>query len=99
MSKKPIKLRRDPLERLPKDALKHLSEDKRRELEAAAEEPRDGGPAFPTVFGHPQGMSLRDYFAGMALANGKICGGEPTYTTAKNAYAYADAMLAERGDA
>lgn len=46
---------------------------------------KDGGPAFPHHFesaaGHQnfcegQGMSLRDWFAGQALANPTICTGE-----------------------
>jgi hypothetical protein len=70
----------------------------------------DGGPAFPhfkiTEKGHielcPQdGMTLRDYFAGQALAGMLI-----NYTTqkfgvgeqtcAKGAYEFADTMLAAR---
>lgn len=67
----------------------------------------DGGMAFPTVFpaehygtGY-RGMTLRDYFAGQALAGMLI-----NYTTqkfgvgeetcAKGAYQFADAMLAAR---
>lgn len=70
---------------------------------------RDGGPAFPTdgasrastyTTGHFEGMSLRDWFAGQALAG--ICGdGIPgshhhTGATSRNAYDYADAMLKAR---
>jgi hypothetical protein len=67
----------------------------------------DGGPAFPTVARdgnwqpHHDGLSLRDYFAGQALA-----GFRPNYTTSKvvlteisvacYAYKFADAMLAAR---
>jgi hypothetical protein len=68
----------------------------------------DGGPAFPSVgegFGNPSysapGMTLRDWFAGQALAGMLI-----NYTTqkfgvgeqtcAKGAYEFADAMLAAR---
>lgn len=70
----------------------------------------DGGPAFPVfdasqniaVFG---GMSMRDHFAGQALAGLLACGdargGAIRYPELCNAiaeasYAYADAMLAER---
>lgn len=68
----------------------------------------DGGPAFPTksegqcgpnTYRFP-GMSLRDWFAGQALAG--ICGdGIPgahhtAPNTARDAYEYADAMLAVR---
>lgn len=65
--------------------------------------PADGGAAFPAhdSFGDPtNGMSLRDWFAGQALA-GIVC--DPKIATATNArlipelaYALADAMLAER---
>lgn len=70
----------------------------------------DGGPAFPrplagsdasgTVDFGAEGMSLRDWFAGQALAG--ICGdGIPgshhqPERTASEAYAYADAMLSAR---
>ena len=66
----------------------------------------DGGPAFPLQLenrdqyhGSFRGMSLRDWFAGQALAG--ICAvsgidfGGPE-GTAKLAYRLADAMLAER---
>lgn len=73
---------------------------------------RDGGPAFPTLAdveyesGHAleldtSGMSLRDWFAGQAL-NGLIASIQPHERltdhplAAKNCYAVADAMLAER---
>jgi hypothetical protein len=66
----------------------------------------DGGPAFPSDnFGQPShaGMTLRDWFAGQALAG--ICA--PLYDDesptiwkhrefAKGAYMFADAMLAAR---
>ncbi len=73
---------------------------------------QNGGPAFPTyddveyesghAFGQmTPGMSLRDWFAGQALAG--ICASEPQTgdaPTAKDAaiwaLEYADAMLAER---
>lgn len=73
----------------------------------------DGGPAFPpsvssSASGYqstgPNGMSLRDWFAGQALAglmsahtsDGQWAapGGEDY--AAKSAYAAADAMIAER---
>ena len=56
----------------------------------------DGGPAFPftpTDFGEP-GMSLRDWFAGMALAN-ECTMGQPN-VVAYQAYDFADAMLEHR---
>ena len=58
----------------------------------------DGGTAFPThrdLKNFCPGMSLRDYFAGQALAgmlaDSERAGGFSTY--AKDAYAFADAML------
>lgn len=59
----------------------------------------DGGPAFPVPRDAPvDGMSLRDYFAGQALAGLLACpktsGGEEAF--ALHAYKYADAMLAEQ---
>lgn len=73
--------------------------------------PNDGGPAFPVYIpdernletgeGIRQGMawpgaSLRDWFAGMALANNKICEGGNSDRDACYAYQWADAMLAAR---
>jgi hypothetical protein len=82
----------------------------------------DGGPAFPTLDGRDgaggpeyfshEGMTLRDWFAGQALAaivskspygtvkhTGTPC--ETKNQAARGAYMYADAMLAVRkgGDA
>ena len=58
----------------------------------------DGVPAFPGETWGSKGMSLRDYFAGQALAGLLACpntsGVERAFTL--NAYQYADAMLAER---
>lgn len=59
--------------------------------------PNDGGPAFPVMY-ESQGMSLRDYFAAAALQGALAdtrCNG-PFEAYAKDAYLYADAMLAER---
>lgn len=73
----------------------------------------DGGPAFPMgmlegpLRGHgpysQSGMTLRDWFAGMALS-GLIhdwCAGDPRRadTCAGAAYTFADAMLAARKEA
>lgn len=59
----------------------------------------DGGPAFPqlSVSAPPeqQGMSLRDWFAGRALA-GSDCDSYSPASTAECAYRVADAMLEER---
>lgn len=59
----------------------------------------NGGPAFPVPNdanrnGEP-GMSLRDFFAGMAIM-GKVGSLENDDRLAKWAYILADAMLAER---
>lgn len=61
----------------------------------------DGGPAFPvdpSISMHREGMSLRDYFAGLAM-QGLVAGdaefdGHIGY--AKSAYMFADAMLEAR---
>jgi hypothetical protein len=65
----------------------------------------DGGPAFPSVgegFGNPSysapGMTLRDWFAGQALAGAladPTCDLSPI-ELAKKTYEFADAMLAAR---
>ena len=63
----------------------------------------NGGPAFPGLYVGEPGMTLRDWFAGQALAG--ICA--PLYDDesptiwkhrefAKGAYMFADAMLAAR---
>lgn len=67
----------------------------------------DGGPAFPKPCDEcshaagehaTYGMSLRDWFAGMALANDYVMASDSNDTTrtAKWAYALADAMLKVR---
>lgn len=69
----------------------------------------DGGPAMPLVIQESRGacgeqyqqmyahngMSLRDWFAGQALA-GRFCFGDSVGEIAGNAYDLADAMLAAR---
>jgi hypothetical protein len=76
----------------------------------------DGGPAFHEYYGtgtHPQyqrGMSLRDWFAGMAL-QGLLSNSHPQVVKsfarhnenagtafAESAYAFADDMLKARGE-
>lgn len=70
---------------------------------------KDGGPAFPETsyyddkpIGMVSGMSLRDWFAGQALAGLlAMCAGPHINTadvkeTAAYAYDHADAMIAER---
>ena len=60
----------------------------------------DGGTAFPVTRPAPHvGMSLRDYFAGQAMAAlVAFRGGYSAHDaqTADTAYGIADAMLAER---
>lgn len=69
----------------------------------------NGGPAFPYAFQHEDdnrfqsqgvslGMTLRDYFAGQALAamTPEYIAEYPNKWTARNCYELADAMLAER---
>lgn len=65
--------------------------------------PYDGGPAFPWreedgAGGYNQhvGMSLRDWFAGKALAGMPWSMEITAKEQAKECYAIADAMLAER---
>lgn len=65
----------------------------------------DGGFAFPSVGGSPDagvawryhGMTLRDWFAGQALAGLLANSGHFPGNPAEAAYRYADAMLAARG--
>jgi hypothetical protein len=54
-------------------------------------------PAFPSKQGGYDGMTLRDYFAGQALA-GRLADGTDglRQSVAEEAYAYADAMLKAR---
>lgn len=66
----------------------------------------DGGPAFPMYFGSGDrgnngGMTLRDYFAGQALAGlARGVGLDlERHDLAQRAYNIADAMLAERARA
>lgn len=58
-----------------------------------------GGAAFPTSgFGGNSGMSLRDWFASMALSSltDKYGPGIPPSDIAEEAYEFADAMIKER---
>lgn len=59
---------------------------------------KDGGPAFPTTAGqvvYSHGMSLRDWFAGQALAGCAVDEAHPNLA-AQRCYRFADAMLAAR---
>jgi len=65
-------------------------------------EKKDGGPAFPVRDlkdpNQADGMTLRDYFAGCALA-GMLASGMNIHEarlTSKMSYLHADAMLVER---
>lgn len=62
--------------------------------------PDNGGPAFPGPVGYHPGMSLRDYFAGQALAamltHDEAFDDLGETTVAQMAYDQADAMLAVR---
>ena len=57
----------------------------------------DGGPAVPFYEGHGgvPGMTLRDYFAGQALA-GPCADGWQIESVVKCCYEIADAMIAAR---
>lgn len=67
-----------------------------------SEKKNDEGAQLPETGHHEimgvSGMSLRDYFAGQALIilMNKRDRAEPHFTTAKDAYKMADAMLRER---
>jgi hypothetical protein len=62
----------------------------------------DGGPAFPTVARdgnwqpHHDGLSLRDYFAGQALAGMPWSREISRKDQAKQSFQIADSMLAAR---
>lgn len=58
----------------------------------------DGGPAFPSLahMSCPQGMSLRDWFAGQAAAGLASIEDASNLKVAEWAYEVADAMLAAR---
>ena len=67
----------------------------------------DGGPAFPFKGMNHRGMSLRDWFAGMALQGLLAAEAHPrsigtTYELQEQipeqAYKFADAMIAERNN-
>jgi hypothetical protein len=73
---------------------------------------KDGGQAFPHILynsnadpiGYDNGMTIRDYFAGQALAGMFAAPQPPDFNSfedslsyyARVSYHYADAMLAER---
>ena len=66
----------------------------------------NGGPAFPIINGHSNGMMLRDYFAGQALSEVlRLVNSSSKFKDAEShealvataAYRIADAMIAGRG--
>jgi hypothetical protein len=65
---------------------------------------KDGGQAFPHRWNEPNGMSLRDWFAGQALAGMFRHDGwintidDDQIEVAKRSYKIADAMLAARSN-
>ena len=63
---------------------------------------KTGGPAFPCNLdgAEGEGMTLRDWFAGQALVGlCAVAAGEDTFDVfAKDAYAYADAMIKARDE-
>ena len=60
---------------------------------------RDGGPAFPLPpMAAIHGVSLRQWYAGQALAGLVQCSSWEYANAAKIAFAYADAMIAEGGE-
>ena len=58
----------------------------------------DGGSAFPCITSgnHVKGMTLRDYFAGQALAGIMACNDLASTPLAEMAYKVAGKMLEER---
>jgi len=67
-------------------------------------QPRDGGPIYPCNSPIHQGMSLRDWLAGQALAgftrarDAEMFNEHTTRWYARIAYSLADAMLVERDE-
>ena len=57
---------------------------------------KDGGSAFPTEYLAHSGMSLRDWFAGMALIGIMLQMKAEAQLLTSLAYDIADAMLAEK---
>ena len=61
-----------------------------------ADTPETGGPAFPPAGSLQVVMTLRDWFAGQALVGPSASKQASEAAVARDAYAIADAMLAER---
>lgn len=65
----------------------------------SADKTNDGGPAFPVTFEHSEatsekpGMSLRDYFAGQALAGLLAAGYEVSDSTIAEAVTAGTALV------
>lgn len=67
--------------------------------------PNDGGPAFPLQSIGPEfqhgycGMTLRDWFAGVALQGVIVANYQENWNSASaESYKYADAMIAARAE-
>jgi hypothetical protein len=60
----------------------------------------DGGPAFPTSSGGVEGMSLRDWYAGMAMKGLLASSGTAGLASefAKTSFMQADEMIKARSD-
>lgn len=71
---------------------KQITYDKEDENNMTETQHKDGGPAFPTR-GFEQGMFLRDWFAGQALAGMDFSNYHEPGDMAMDAYAIADYML------
>jgi hypothetical protein len=56
-------------------------------------------PAFPSVFDHERGMTLRDYFAAQAMQSLVLQGEMDIEDCAIWAYSMADAMIKARSEA
>lgn len=83
------------------ELLRRILGSKRREDEMT-DQFNDGGRAFPGAAQHEttvdihEGMTLRDWFAGMALASVYVDNPTDCERCAEHAYQLADAMLYER---
>lgn len=76
-----------------------IAKERTRQEAAKDRNKSEGGPAFPQTYLNPveqmRGMTMRDYFAGQALAV-VFDAGKNDGANARQAYNMADALLAER---